>query len=420
MSSRSTFHAINGFLKLRAWTEIPLRAAWRRLMIALSSGARKTQRQSEFAWWRGDALAATAYWRTLEREQPDRAAWPLKIFQAAIESGDFDAAERVLHEARARGIEDEEVELGILRCARLSRRSNSAIEDAEAIVADPSASFNKLFQAGFYLMAQNRLDGARAGLGRLLEHAKYGPLARGYLASIDLLEEARAQGRPDVSGWVSPAENSILVREPSSDTLVVGFTPPSGALGLSLNGVYAMLSSKGVNALFLYDSRQVFHLAGTDRFGAGYQAMLDGIRALAAELGTRRLITLGNSATGYTAIRVALDLDADGALAFGPVTLMLPAASYGVARSAYTLQRLIEHVRPMMKDLRPLVQAKQPRPRIEIYYSALNRRDRMHAGNLAGLQGVTLHPVPGIERHDCLTEMSRRGHRDLLSIFPPP
>ncbi len=284
---------------------------------------------------------------------------------------------------------------------------------------DPAASLNKVYQAACYLMAQNRLDGARAGFVRLFGHAKYDSLVRGYLAAIDLMAEGRAQGRPDVPGWVSPVENSILVREPSSDTLVVGFALPSSALGLTLNAVHAMLSSTGVNALYLYDSRQVFHLAGTDRFGPGYQAMLDGIRALAAELGTRRLITLGGSATGYTAIRAALDLEADGALAFGPVTLMLPTASYGVARSAHTLKRLIEHIRPMMKDLRPLVEAHKPHPRIEIYYSALNRRDRMHAGNLAGLPGVNLHPVAGLARHDCLTEMALRGRRDLLDVFRP-
>ncbi|HEY0107141.1 MAG TPA: hypothetical protein VGB91_13745 [Rhizomicrobium sp.] len=418
MTSYSTFLAIKAVLYLRAWTEIPLRVTWRRSVIALSSGSQKTERQAAFAWWRGDALAATACWRELEREQPGRAIWPLKIHQAATESGDFAAAERILLDARGRGIDDEEVEVGLLRCVRMARRSNSAIDDAEKIVTDPAASLNKVFQAGFYLMARNRLEGARAGLGRLLGHAKLGPLVQGYLAAIDLLAEGRAKGRPDIPAWVSPAESSILVREPGSDTLVVGFVLPSGTLGLPLNAAHAMLSSTGVNALYLYDSRQVFHLAGADRFGPGYQAMLDGIRALAAELGTRRLIMLGGSATGYTAIRSALDLNADGALAFSPLTVMLPTVGDGLARNAYSLQRLVRYARPMMADLRPMIGAKQPGPRIEIHYSALSRRDRMHAANVAGLRDVRLHPVSGLARHDCLTELARRGCRDLLDAFP--
>ncbi len=134
--------------------------------------------------------------------------------------------------------------------------------------------------------------------------------------------------------------------------------------------------------------------------------MLDGIKAVAAELGTKRLITVGGSATGYTAIRAAMDLDADGALVFSPATLMLPDANPAVARGAHNLLRLRELVLPMMKDLRPLVKARTTCPRIEIYYSASNQRDIMHAHNLAGLPGVTLHAVPGLTRHDCLTEMA--------------
>jgi tetratricopeptide (TPR) repeat protein len=417
-ASRIVFHVISGVMRLRGRTDIPLRAAWRRMMIRLTSGADKTRRQAELAWWQGDAAAAMEHWRVLERDQPGHAAWPLKIAQALIERGDFDAAERVLLDARARGVEDEEVELALLRCVRASRRLNSAIEDAEAIAADPEASPNKTFYAAFYLMAQNRFEGARAGLGRLLEEKKYGPLARGYLAAIELMQEARAKGRPDVPGWVSPAESSFLVREPASDTLVVAFVLPSSGLGLSLNGLHAMLSSKGVNALYLYDSLQVLHLAGTDRFGPGYQAMIDGIRALAAELGTRRLITVGGSATGYTAIRAALDLDADGAMTFGAQSFMPADASYGLARSAHTLQRLRRDALPMMGNLQELIQAKRPGPRIEFYYSALDRRDRLHALNLAGLPNVHLNAIPRLARHDCLTEMARRGYRDLLDVFP--
>jgi hypothetical protein len=418
LASRIPFYAINGVLQLRARTDIPLRAACRRLMIRLSSGVGKTRRKAELAWWQGDAALAIEHWQALERDQPDRPDWPRMIAQALIERGDFGAAEQVLLDARTRGVDDEEVELALLRCVRASRRLNSAIEDAEAIAADPSASANKTFYAAFYLMAQNQFEGARTGLGRLADDKNYSHLARGYLAAIERLEEARAKGRPDTPGWVSPAESSVLVREPSSDTLAVVFVLPSSGLGLSLNGLHAMLSSTGVNALYLYDSQQVLHLAGTDRFGPGYQAMIDGIRALAAELGTRRLITVGGSATGYTAIRTALDLDADGALTFAGQTLMPHDVSPALARSAHTVRRLQRYALPMMRDLRELIQAKQPRPRIEFYYSALNRLDRMHATNLAGLGGVHLHPISGLARHDCLTEMAHRGYHDLLEAFP--
>jgi hypothetical protein len=115
-----------------------------------------------------------------------------------------------------------------------------------------------------------------------------------------------------------------------------------------------------------------------------------------------------------------MDLDADGVLAFAPQTMMPPDASYGVARNAHTLSRLKEFALPMMADLRGVVEAKRPRPRIEIFYSEHNRRDRMHAGNLAGLAGIHLHAINGLRRHNSLAEMARRGYRDLLDVFPAP
>ena len=115
-ASRLPYFVINGVLRLRARTDIPLRAAWRRMMIGLSSGTAKTKHQAEMAWWQGDALAAVEHWRVLEQAEPSRAAWPRQIAQALTERGDFDEAEAVLLAARARGIEDEEVELALLRC----------------------------------------------------------------------------------------------------------------------------------------------------------------------------------------------------------------------------------------------------------------------------------------------------------------
>jgi hypothetical protein len=402
----------------RAAVAGPLEMAWRRLQMVRSSGATRLALQADYTAWRGDGVAAAKLWRELERQQPDCALWPVKIAQVAKERGDLETAERVLLAARERGLDDEKIELDLLRCARLSRRSNTAVADAEAIVEDAAASATKIYYAAFHLLTQNRLAAARSGFLRVLEDRRHGALARGQLAAIDLVAARQAQSRFDVPGRVSPVQNSVVVREPSSDTLVVGFTLPEGTLGLPLNAALAMLSSTAVNALYLYDSQQVFHLAGTDRFGPGYQAMIDGVRALADDMGTRRLITVGGSGTGYTAIRAGIDLKADGALVFSPGTLMDPRSNPAVARNAQTLHRLRERALPMMTTLRPLVKDRTSCPQIEIFYGGANLRDISHAGHLAGLPGVSLHAVPGFSRHDCLTEMARRGYRDLLKLFP--
>src|ERR1700712_3675235 len=141
---------IDAFLNLRKWTDVPVREAARRVAIARASGTKKTALLAEHAWWHGDAAAATDYWRELEVLQPLRADWPIAIAQAAKEGGAFEEVERVLLAARARGIDNERIELELLRSARMLRRSNSAVEDAEAIVADPAASGDKVFPAAFH------------------------------------------------------------------------------------------------------------------------------------------------------------------------------------------------------------------------------------------------------------------------------
>ncbi|HWD27336.1 MAG TPA: hypothetical protein VG387_09230 [Rhizomicrobium sp.] len=416
MPSPLRFHLLFGLLRLRSHTVVPLQRAVLRRRVARSSGTKRIEHEADLAWALGDSDTAIPLWRKLEEAQPTRATWPMAISRATSERGDFAAAEQTLRDAQARGIRDDQLDIALQRYARMGRRSNAGIEEAEAIVADPRAPDGKVFYAAFFLLGHNRLGGARAGYERLRDTKEHGWQARGHLAAIARLEEWHAQGHPDVPGWLSPAESSVLVRAPSSDTLVIGFTLPLGTLSLPVNAVHTMLSSKGVNALYLYDSRQVFHLAGTDRFGPGYQALLDGIRALAAELGTRRLITVGSSATGLTALRVAMDLDADGALLFSGQTLMPANAEPGGARSAHTFARMRANILPMMKNLRDDV-ASHPRQHIELFYGAGERRDRMHAANLAGLPNVTLNPIAGLTRHDSLNEMVVRGYRDLLDRF---
>ncbi len=163
MLSRLRTFLIEMSLRLRARTIVPLRSALRRRAIARASGLRQVELRAAYAWWRGEALPAMAFWSELEQAEPQRESWPVKIAQAASERGDFETAERTLLDAQARGIRSEALESNLLRYGRMSRRSNAAVGDAEAIVADPEASPAKVFFSAFYLMAQNRLAARARG-----------------------------------------------------------------------------------------------------------------------------------------------------------------------------------------------------------------------------------------------------------------
>jgi hypothetical protein len=145
MPSRLISILLLTLFEVRARTVIPLQTAWQKMQISLASGTKRTERLADFAWRRGEGLAAMRHWEDLEKAQPANARWPMRIAQARKERGDLAGAERVLLDARGRGIKNDGVELGILRYGRLCRLSNAAIEDAQTIVADPAASSGRVF-----------------------------------------------------------------------------------------------------------------------------------------------------------------------------------------------------------------------------------------------------------------------------------
>ncbi|MBS0472456.1 MAG: hypothetical protein JSR60_15395 [Proteobacteria bacterium] len=399
---------------VRAHILTHIRSFRARAIIALSSGKEYQIKRAEDAWRHGDSTAAERIWRELSVAEPRSAEWPMKLSASAKGRGDFEAAERVLLDAIDRGVESDAVDDAAIRLGRWRRRSNEAIEQALALVADPRTPPNRTFYTSVFLAAHDQVEAARAGFRRALGQGQLDVLARAQLAGLDILEDARKRGQSAVSGWLSPAENAILVRESASDTLVVAFAPPEGLFGVPVNVLHAMLSDTSVNALYLFDSQQLGHLRGSDRFGPGYEAMLDGVRALVAELGTRRLIVLGASLAGVTALQALLDLKADGALLFSPVTNMSYPIKPEMTRMPQLWQRLTTLVPGMLKDPRPELEARQCCDRIEVYYGGANPPDCLHATVLAATRGVVLHEMAELDRHDCIGELALRGRTNLL------
>lgn len=393
------------------------KSAARTLRTALSTGAARKARMAQAAWDRGDADLARTIWKRLEDAEPHSPIWPQKLSMVAGAAADHEAAEKILLAARARGASDDELDQSLIHFGRWRRLSNTAIDEALGIVAAPDASALKVFYAAVYLSSENLLEPARQGLRRLTGNRRLGHSARGQLAALDMLERMDPKARPTIPGWLSPARNAVIVREPASVTAVVAFAPPGGLFGVTVNALHAMLAPAGVNAIYLYDSRQLFHLGGSDRFGPGYGAMISGVRALLSDMGIRKVITVGASATGYTAIRAGLDLEAQGIVAFSPVTSMTVADMEIDGRMPHMKLRLLQHVPDLMKDLRPDVERRTHCARIELYYSGANMQDRTHAERLAHAPGVVLKKVPALESHDCVSELVVRGTTNILKAF---
>jgi len=364
-------------------------------------------------WWEsGDGARAEAAWRRLAQRSPANPDWPLWLSNAARTRGEFAAAERILVEARERGAGGPALEMTIEHYGRWLRRSNIAPAEAEALVNDPEAPPYRLLHASIFLSTEGRLDLARRGLARVADHPRHGRQARTELAALDSIERAGLQ--LSLPGTLSPARPHVLVRQRGPDTLVVVFMPPAGGFGATANAIQAMLGAKPPNALYLYDSKALYHLAGTDRFGPGYSAMVEGLRRLAAELGVRRVVTLGPSAAGFTAIRAGIDIGADSVVAAGAVTSMTAEAMHADGRMPGTRTRLLDCVPEQARDLKPDLVERNGRTRVHLFYGDSNREDSMHAHHLSGVPGVTLHPIEDLGMHDPFGELLLRGRTDAL------
>lgn len=368
--------------------------------------------RAQLAWERGHVAQAEAGWRRLAERAPKNPDWPLWLSNAARTRGEFATAERILIEARDRGARGQALEMTIEHYGRWLRRSNIAAAEAEALVKDPEAPPYRLLHASIFLSTEGLLEQARKGLARVGDHPRHGRQARTELAALDAIERRGLEGR--LPGTLSPARPYVLVRQPGADTLVVVFMPPAGGFGATANATHAMLGRNPPHALYLYDSNGLYHLAGTDHFCRGYDAMVHGLKRLAAELAVSRVVTLGTSAAGFTAIRAGIDIGAHAVIAAGAVTSMTEAAMNADGRMPGTRARLLECVPEHARDLKPDVVERDGRTPIHLFYGDGNREDAAHARHLRAVTGVTLHPIHDLGMHDPFGELLLRGRSDAL------
>jgi pimeloyl-ACP methyl ester carboxylesterase len=126
---------------------------------------------------------------------------------------------------------------------------------------------------------------------------------------------------------------------------------------------------------------------------------------MCAEMGTRRLICLGQSWGGYAAIRYGAELDADAVIAFSPEILRVMGGA-GLERIRAAVGGEVD---PADLDLRLLLSRRHRTPRTWIVYGAGNAADTRSAEYLAGLPGVVQRAVPGINHHAIMAPLVISG-----------
>jgi len=126
---------------------------------------------------------------------------------------------------------------------------------------------------------------------------------------------------------------------------------------------------------------------------------VDALKRIAQGLEARRILCFWTSAGGHAALRYGLELGASGVLAFGAPTRVMP---------AHLLPATFEDDW-RFDDLRPMFEAASKPPPCMLVYGELQEIDRLSAENLKGLPGITLHALPGYEKHPITTQLISTG-----------
>jgi hypothetical protein len=286
-------------------------------------------------------------------------------------------------------------------------------------LANPEATLNQRLNACRRLIRYGEIGEATTELVRLMESKSAHPRVEALLAEC---REMRAlqkrlglgtRSRPEVAG-ADTADRGYWTIPAGSKTTILAFTGRANRLSLSIYFLQRLLQRHAVNVVFLFDWDDVYYLNGVKGLGDSIAPTVGSLRGICEDLGTERLICMGQSAGGYGALRYGLDLAADGVLAFSPTMASMVGERRWqkvAAGVGGTLQR--DDV-----DVGRLYAAagSAGTPVVQVVYGAGNRADRLIAEHLGALPKVKGLPLSGVSSHGTMKDLVVSGQFSSLFV----
>ena len=271
------------------------------------------------------------------------------------------------------------------------------------VLDDPASTVTEKLEACRQLIRAGNIGRAIASLSSMLETPELREQALGVLNQIPALKPMKrlakdaspiphvapayqGKGAGDSGFWVAPA---------ASSTTVIVFIGMAMRLDVAIYFFQRILTRHKFNVIYVFDWANVYYFGGIRGLGQNLRETIASLRRKCAELGTRRLICLGQSSGGYAAVLYGARLKADGVLVFSPVVLSVMEDRTLARISAVKGKRLERRD----VDLKRILSDSRVRPFTRIVFGADNKSDVASARHLSGLRNVVEHPLSGVASH---------------------
>lgn len=263
---------------------------------------------------------------------------------------------------------------------------------------------------GVYRMALNGdLDAALGKAADMIEKKQ----GRGLSAQDEVMEEVlrRLPGPDQRQRPLIVDDNAeVICSEPSqSGVTLLCFTDLTHRLNYDFEVIDAFAARTGAATMFLRDHSFRLFIGGVASLASDRAGTIAAIRDKLIELKTERLLVLGLSSGGFSAISYARELGAAEMLGLSVATSIGRFLRGEDRRARMLIARLNRSFAPEELDLNAVLPGIDNQAPVDLYYGAENATDRGHATDIGELPGVTLHPMDGHSRHQVLPELIRNG-----------
>ena len=191
----------------------------------------------------------------------------------------------------------------------------------------------------------------------------------------------------------------LLDNAAASDILMISFAVFPAPGGRSAFDFRRATSPLGVKRLFLRDPHMMWYQKGSPGMGDDVPGVVAFLKRIIAQEHPRRVVMIGNSGGGFSALLFGALLGVDEIHAFNPPTLLREPDDTSAPEQLAALEREQGKDIPYL-DIRAIFRAHlKPETKVFIHYSRGARRDKRHARYLNEFPNVRLIEYPFVSHH---------------------